>query len=70
MLFQGHAAEQVKIGEHLSRAQHHGSEAGALELAAERVKLLEKESVELQQQAEKLADEIKELSGEGIAKIG
>ena len=34
------------------------------ELAAERTKLLEQESAELQQQAEKLADEIKELSGE------
>jgi DNA polymerase-3 subunit epsilon len=34
------------------------------ELAAERTKLLEKESTQLQQQAEKLADEIKELNGE------
>jgi hypothetical protein len=33
------------------------------ELAAERTKMLEQESAELQQQAEKLADEIKELSG-------
>ena len=34
------------------------------ELAAERKKLLEKESEELQQQADKLAEEIKELSGQ------
>ncbi len=34
------------------------------ELAAERTKLLEQESTELQQQAEKLADEIRELSGQ------
>jgi DNA polymerase-3 subunit epsilon len=40
------------------------------ELAAERVKLLEKESVELQQQAESLANEIKELSGDDPSKIG
>ena len=45
--------------------------AGVLdELAAERVKLLEKESAELQQQAEKLADEIKELKGEMASRIG
>jgi DNA polymerase-3 subunit epsilon len=43
---------------------------GALdELAAERTKLLEQESAELQQQAEKLADEIKELSGQPAAGI-
>ena len=35
------------------------------ELAAERKKLLEKESAELQQQGDKLAEEIEELSGEG-----
>ena len=40
------------------------------ELAAERTKLLEQESVELQQQAEKLADEIKELSGQAASRIG
>ena len=40
------------------------------ELAAERVKLLEKESAELEQQAERLADEIKELSGEQTSTIG
>jgi DNA polymerase-3 subunit epsilon len=40
------------------------------ELAAERTKLLEKESAELQRQAEKLADEIKELSGKKSSKIG
>ncbi len=34
------------------------------ELAAERKKLLEKESAELEQQAAKLAEEIKELAGE------
>lgn len=44
---------------------------GALdELAAERIKLLEKESAELQQEAEKLAEEIEELSGEGSMRIG
>lgn len=40
------------------------------ELAAERTKLLDKESAELQQQAEKLAEKIKELSGEEVSKIG
>ncbi|MGP8019822.1 MAG: exonuclease domain-containing protein [Limisphaerales bacterium] len=40
------------------------------ELAAERTKLLEQESAELQQQAEKLADEIKELKGEAASRIG
>ena len=39
------------------------------ELAAERTILLEQESAELQQQAEKLADEIKELSGETVERI-
>jgi hypothetical protein len=39
------------------------------ELASERIKLLEKESAELQQQAEKFADEIKELSGERSPRI-
>jgi DNA polymerase-3 subunit epsilon len=39
------------------------------ELAAERAKLLEKESAELQQQADKLAGEIEELSGEPIERI-
>ena len=34
------------------------------ELVAERTKLLQQENTELEQQAEKLADEIKELSGE------
>jgi DNA polymerase-3 subunit epsilon len=40
------------------------------EVAAEQSKLLEKESAELQQQAESLANEIKELSGEEPSKIG
>ena len=39
------------------------------ELAAERKKLLEKESAELQQQGDKLAEEIEELSGEGPERI-
>ena len=39
------------------------------ELAAERKKLLEKESAALQQQADKLAEEIKELSGQAITGI-
>ena len=39
------------------------------ELAAERKKLLEKESVELQHQADKLAEEIRELSGEAGSRI-
>ncbi|MBE0545227.1 MAG: hypothetical protein IH623_28140 [Verrucomicrobia bacterium] len=39
------------------------------ELAAERKQLLEKESAELQQQAERLAEEIKELSGEATSRI-
>ena len=41
-----------------------GQKPGVLdELASERKKLLEKESGELQQQADKLAEEIKELGG-------
>ena len=39
------------------------------ELAAERKKLLESESAELETQARRLADEIKELSGEGSSAI-
>ncbi len=39
------------------------------ELAAERKKLLEKERGELQAQAEKLAEEIKELGGETASRI-
>jgi hypothetical protein len=39
------------------------------ELAAERTKMLEQESAELQQQAEKLADEIKALSGTESSKL-
>ena len=39
------------------------------ELAAERQKLLEKESAELDQQASRLADEIKELAGEMATRI-
>jgi len=39
------------------------------ELAAERKQLLEQESVELQQQADKLAEEIRELSGQAITGI-
>jgi len=40
------------------------------ELAAERVKLLEKESAQLEREADKLADEIKELKGTETSKIG
>ena len=40
------------------------------ELVAERTKLLERESAELHQQAEKLAEEIRELSGEESSTIG
>jgi hypothetical protein len=39
------------------------------ELAAERIRLLEKESAELQEQAESLATEIEELSGEAASRI-
>ena len=39
------------------------------ELAAERTKLLENESAELEKQADKLAEEIKELSGEPVNRI-
>ncbi|MCU0785743.1 MAG: exonuclease, partial [Verrucomicrobia bacterium] len=39
------------------------------ELAAERKKLLEKESAELEKQAERLAEEIKELGGESPSRI-
>jgi DNA polymerase-3 subunit epsilon len=40
------------------------------ELAAERIKLLEGESAELEQEAKKLADDIKELDGEMSQRIG
>ena len=40
------------------------------ELATERATQLEKESAELEQQAARLAEEIKELSGEAGARIG
>jgi DNA polymerase-3 subunit epsilon len=40
------------------------------ELATERSKLLEQESVELQQEAEKLAEEIRELGGAETSRIG
>ena len=39
------------------------------ELAAERAKQLEKESAELETQASRLAEEIKELSGEAAERI-
>ncbi len=39
------------------------------ELAAERAKLLEKESAELEKQADRLAEEIKELAGESPGRI-
>jgi len=39
------------------------------ELAAERKKLLENESAKLEAQASRLADEIKELSGEESSQI-
>ena len=39
------------------------------ELAAERAKLLERESAELRQQADNLAEEIKELSGDATERI-
>jgi len=39
------------------------------ELAAERARLLEKESAELEEQAGRLAEEIKELSGEMPSRI-
>ena len=39
------------------------------ELASERARLLDRESAELEQQAEKLADEIKELNGESADRI-
>ena len=39
------------------------------ELAAERKKLLEAESAELEQQADRLAEEIKELSGQASTGI-
>ncbi len=40
------------------------------ELAAERKKLLEKESAELEKQASQLAEEIEELTGEEPTRIG
>ena len=50
--------------------QFSGQKAGVLdELASERARLLDRESAELEQQAEKLADEIKELNGESADRI-
>lgn len=47
-----------------------GRKPGTLEeLAAERARLLEKESAELEKQAGRLAEEIKELSGETPTRI-
>jgi hypothetical protein len=40
------------------------------ELAAERVRLLEKETAELEKQAKRLAQEIEELAGETPVRIG
>ena len=39
------------------------------ELASERARLLDQESAELEQQAERLADEIKELNGQSAVGI-
>ena len=39
------------------------------EFAAERAKLLDKESGELEEQANRFAEEIKELDGEGSSRI-
>jgi hypothetical protein len=39
------------------------------ELASERAKLLEKETAELEKQAGRLAEEIRELSGEATSRI-
>ena len=48
-----------------------GQKAGVLDkLASERARLLDQESAELEQQAERLADEIKELNGEAADRIG
>jgi len=48
-----------------------GQKAGVLdELASERATLLDQESAELEKQAEKLAEEIKELNGEVSSRIG
>jgi hypothetical protein len=48
-----------------------GREPGMLdELAAERASLLEKESADLEKQAQRLAAEIEELSGETPVRIG
>jgi hypothetical protein len=40
------------------------------ELASERAGLLDRESAELEQQAERLAAEIKELNGDATGRIG
>jgi DNA polymerase-3 subunit epsilon len=48
-----------------------GQKAGVLDdLASERARLLDQESKELEQQAERLADEIKELNGVAASRIG
>jgi chaperonin cofactor prefoldin len=48
-----------------------GQKTGVLdELASERATLLDQESAELEKQAEKLAEEIKELNGEVSSRIG
>jgi hypothetical protein len=47
-----------------------GQKAGVLdELASERARLLDQDSAELEKQAERLAEEIKELSGNSAERI-
>jgi hypothetical protein len=64
------ALDRLKESPEYELCQISGKKPGVLdELAAERKKLLEKESAELEAQASQLAEEIKELSGEEPSRI-
>ncbi|MGB7746313.1 MAG: hypothetical protein WBN75_03405 [Verrucomicrobiia bacterium] len=63
--------EQLRESPDYEVCQLSGQKAGVLdELASERARLLDQESTELEKQAEKLAEEIKELNGEAASRIG
>jgi hypothetical protein len=62
---------QLRESQDYELCQLSGQKAGVLEeLASERAGLLDQESAELEQQAERLAAEIKELNGEAADRIG
>ena len=63
--------EQLRESPDYELCQLSGQKAGVLdELASERARLLDQESVELEKQAERLSAEIRELNGEAAGRIG